>query len=101
MFFVLMEDAPSGRMHVQVTLKKIIYDAFEERCCENPTKAIRPRWGRYALFRSTARAPSSRCRCTRDAGGRRALLGGTGCIRITRSRTIAAVWPTIVQAARD
>src|ERR1700688_1119937 len=30
MFFVLMEDAPSGRMPVQVTLKKIIYDAFEK-----------------------------------------------------------------------
>jgi hypothetical protein len=30
MFFVLMEDAPSGRMYVQVTLKKIIYDAFEK-----------------------------------------------------------------------
>jgi CubicO group peptidase (beta-lactamase class C family) len=30
MFFVLMEDSPSGRMHVQVTLKKIIYDAFEK-----------------------------------------------------------------------
>jgi CubicO group peptidase (beta-lactamase class C family) len=28
MFFVLMENAPSGRMHVQVTLKKFIYDAF-------------------------------------------------------------------------
>lgn len=28
MFFVVMENAPSGRMHVQVTLKKIIYDAF-------------------------------------------------------------------------
>jgi CubicO group peptidase (beta-lactamase class C family) len=28
MFFVMMEDSPSGRMHVQVTLKKIIYDAF-------------------------------------------------------------------------
>jgi CubicO group peptidase (beta-lactamase class C family) len=28
MFFVLMENSPSGRMHVQVTLKKIIYDAF-------------------------------------------------------------------------
>jgi CubicO group peptidase (beta-lactamase class C family) len=27
-FFVLMENAPSERMHVQVTLKKIIYDAF-------------------------------------------------------------------------
>jgi hypothetical protein len=49
-FFALMQNAPSGRMHVQVTLKKIIYDAFEKRCCENPTKAIRPRWGRYALF---------------------------------------------------
>jgi CubicO group peptidase (beta-lactamase class C family) len=30
MFFVLMEDSPSGRKHVQVTLKKIIYDAFEQ-----------------------------------------------------------------------
>jgi CubicO group peptidase (beta-lactamase class C family) len=30
MFFVLMEDSPSGRLHVQVTLKKIIYDAFEK-----------------------------------------------------------------------
>jgi CubicO group peptidase (beta-lactamase class C family) len=30
MFFVLMENSPSGRMHVQVTLKKIIYDAFEK-----------------------------------------------------------------------
>ena len=29
MFFVVMENSPSGRMHVQVTLKKIIYDAFE------------------------------------------------------------------------
>ena len=28
MFFVLMENAPSERIHVQVTLKKIIYDAF-------------------------------------------------------------------------
>jgi CubicO group peptidase (beta-lactamase class C family) len=28
MFFILMENSPSGRMHVQVTLKKIIYDAF-------------------------------------------------------------------------
>jgi CubicO group peptidase (beta-lactamase class C family) len=28
MFFVLMQDSPSGRQHVQVTLKKIIYDAF-------------------------------------------------------------------------
>jgi CubicO group peptidase (beta-lactamase class C family) len=30
MFFVLMEDAPSARMHVQVNLKKLIYDAFEK-----------------------------------------------------------------------
>ena len=30
MFFVVMENAPSGRMHVQVTLKKIIYDALEK-----------------------------------------------------------------------
>jgi CubicO group peptidase (beta-lactamase class C family) len=30
MFFVVMQDAPSGRMHVQATLKKIIYDAFEK-----------------------------------------------------------------------
>jgi len=30
MFFVLMENAPSGRMHVQVNLKKMIYDAFEK-----------------------------------------------------------------------
>jgi CubicO group peptidase (beta-lactamase class C family) len=28
MFFVVMENSPSGRMHVQVTLKEIIYDAF-------------------------------------------------------------------------
>ncbi len=28
MFFVVMQNSPSGRMHVQVTLKKIIYDAF-------------------------------------------------------------------------
>jgi CubicO group peptidase (beta-lactamase class C family) len=28
MFFVVMENSPSGRMHVQVTLKKIIYVAF-------------------------------------------------------------------------
>jgi len=28
MFFVLMENSPSGRMHVEVALKKIIYDAF-------------------------------------------------------------------------
>jgi CubicO group peptidase (beta-lactamase class C family) len=30
MFFVLMEDSPSGRMPVEVTLKKLIYDAFEK-----------------------------------------------------------------------
>jgi CubicO group peptidase (beta-lactamase class C family) len=30
MFFVLMENSPSERMHVQVRLKKIIYDAFEK-----------------------------------------------------------------------
>jgi CubicO group peptidase (beta-lactamase class C family) len=30
MFFVLMENSPSGRLHVQVTLKKIIYEAFEK-----------------------------------------------------------------------
>ena len=30
MFFVVMENSPSGRMYVQVTLKKIIYDAFEK-----------------------------------------------------------------------
>jgi CubicO group peptidase (beta-lactamase class C family) len=30
MFFVLMENSPSGRLHVQVSLKKIIYDAFEK-----------------------------------------------------------------------
>jgi len=30
MFFVVMEDSPSGRMHVITTIKKIIYDAFEK-----------------------------------------------------------------------
>jgi CubicO group peptidase (beta-lactamase class C family) len=30
MFFVLMQDSPSDRMHVLVNLKKIIYDAFEQ-----------------------------------------------------------------------
>jgi CubicO group peptidase (beta-lactamase class C family) len=30
MFFVVMENAPSGRMHVQVNVKKLIYDAFEK-----------------------------------------------------------------------
>ena len=29
MFFVVMENSPSGRMPVEVTLKKIVYDAFE------------------------------------------------------------------------
>jgi CubicO group peptidase (beta-lactamase class C family) len=30
MFFVIMQNAPSGRMPVQVTLKKLIYDSFED-----------------------------------------------------------------------
>jgi len=30
MFFVLMENAPSERMRIEVDLKKIIYDAFEK-----------------------------------------------------------------------
>ncbi|MBR1121280.1 beta-lactamase family protein [Bradyrhizobium lablabi] len=30
MFFVLMENSPSGRQHIQVNLKKIVYDAFEK-----------------------------------------------------------------------
>ena len=30
MFFVVMQDSPSGRMHVITTVKKIIYDAFEK-----------------------------------------------------------------------
>jgi len=30
MFFVVMENAPAGRMHVQVNVKKLIYDAFEK-----------------------------------------------------------------------
>ena len=29
MFLVVMQDAPSGRMHVNTTIKKIVYDAFE------------------------------------------------------------------------
>ena len=29
MFFVVMQDSPSGRTHVMTTVKKIIYDAFE------------------------------------------------------------------------
>src|ERR1700693_1154077 len=30
MFFVVMQDSPSGRMHVITSIKKIIYDAFEK-----------------------------------------------------------------------
>lgn len=30
MFFVVMQDSPSGRMHVITTIKKMIYDAFEK-----------------------------------------------------------------------
>jgi CubicO group peptidase (beta-lactamase class C family) len=30
MFFVVMEDSPSGRMHVITAIKKIIYNAFEK-----------------------------------------------------------------------
>jgi CubicO group peptidase (beta-lactamase class C family) len=30
MFFVVMQNAPSGRLHIQVNVKKIIYDAFEK-----------------------------------------------------------------------
>jgi CubicO group peptidase (beta-lactamase class C family) len=30
MFFVVMQDAPSGRMHVDTEIKKIVYDAFEK-----------------------------------------------------------------------
>ena len=30
MFFVVMQDSPSGRMRVITTVKKIIYDAFEK-----------------------------------------------------------------------
>jgi CubicO group peptidase (beta-lactamase class C family) len=30
MFFVVMQDSPSGRMHVITTIKQIIYDAFEK-----------------------------------------------------------------------
>ena len=30
MFFVVLENAPSGRLHVQVNVKKLIYDAFEK-----------------------------------------------------------------------
>ena len=35
MFFVLIENAPSGRMHIIATVKKTIHDAFEKRCCKN------------------------------------------------------------------
>jgi len=30
MFFIVLENAPSGRLHVQVNVKKFIYDAFEK-----------------------------------------------------------------------
>ncbi len=30
MFFVLMQNAPSGRLHVQVNVKQLVYDAFEK-----------------------------------------------------------------------
>ena len=30
MFFILLEDAPSARQHIQINLKKLIYDAFEK-----------------------------------------------------------------------
>jgi hypothetical protein len=30
MFFVVMQNSPSGRMHVITTVKKMIYDAFEK-----------------------------------------------------------------------
>ncbi len=30
MFFVVLENAPSNRLHVQVNVKKLIYDAFEK-----------------------------------------------------------------------
>jgi CubicO group peptidase (beta-lactamase class C family) len=30
MFFVVLQNAPSGRLHVQVNVKKLIYDAFEK-----------------------------------------------------------------------
>jgi CubicO group peptidase (beta-lactamase class C family) len=30
MFFVVMQDAPSGRMHVNTTIKAIVYSAFEK-----------------------------------------------------------------------
>ena len=30
MFFVVMQDSPSGRQHANTTIKQIIYDAFEK-----------------------------------------------------------------------
>jgi hypothetical protein len=30
MYFVVMQDSPSGRQHVNRTVKQIIYDAFEK-----------------------------------------------------------------------
>jgi CubicO group peptidase (beta-lactamase class C family) len=30
MFLVVMQDSPSGRMHVNTTIKKIVYDALEK-----------------------------------------------------------------------
>ena len=30
MFFVVLQNAPSGRLHVQVNVKKLVYDAFEK-----------------------------------------------------------------------
>ena len=34
MFFVVLENSPSGRLHVQVNVKKLIYDAFEKEFSE-------------------------------------------------------------------
>jgi hypothetical protein len=30
MFFVVLQNAPSARLHVQVNVKKLIYDAFDK-----------------------------------------------------------------------
>jgi CubicO group peptidase (beta-lactamase class C family) len=30
MFFIVLQNAPSGRLHVQVNVKKLVYDAFEK-----------------------------------------------------------------------
>ena len=30
MFFIILQNAPSARQHVQVNVKKLIYDAFEK-----------------------------------------------------------------------